>query len=312
MKKSIYIRGKLGTVWYNFTETLAYAILHRKTPESCEYTPRVKYGSGRQQFLNLCSRKDLKDEKKPLYIYIHGGGWVSGITNMRDTYIANWAEKGFFTASIAYTYAPDLVYPGQLQEICDAIDFIYDHADEWNVDLSRIVLAGESAGGYYIMFCASIAADPSLADRLGLTFRHKDEFHVDAMVSNCGCFNVESLINPDKNQSIVPDMKMFMTSFFGMTMEEIKEFLKTDEGRLASPKVSEKYPPTFVIYCSRDWLRYEAFDLIEELEKYNIPHGSFLGDGIIGNHAWPLATIVKKGRRCFDESFEFVTRYVKV
>ena len=117
MKKSVYIRGKLGTVWYNFTETLAYAILHRKTPESCEYTPHVKYGSGRQQFLNL---------------------------------------------------------------------------------------------------------------------------------------------------------------------------------------------------CSRDWLRYEAFDLIEELEKYNIPHGSFLGDGIIGNHAWPLATIVKKGRQCFDESFEFVTRYVKV
>ena len=312
MKKTIYIRGKLGTVWYNFTETLAYIILHRKTPESCIYTPKVKYGEGRQQFLNLCTRKDLEGEKKPLFIYIHGGGWVSGITNMRDTYIANWAEKGFFTASIAYTYAPDLVYPGQLQEICGAIDFIYDHAEEWGADTKRVVLAGESAGGYYIMFAAALAADPDLADKLHLTFRHRDEFHVDAMVSNCGCFNIKSLIDPDKKQSKFPDMKMFITSFFGKSLDEVKAFLETEEGKLASPPVSDKYPPTFVIYCCRDWLRYEAFDLMAEFDRLKVPYDSFEGTGIIGNHAWPLATIVKPGRECFDKSFEFVRKYVEI
>ena len=111
MKKSVYLRGVLGTCWYNFTECFAYLALHRKTPDTLKYTPRVKYGTGRQQFLNLCTRRDNENEKKPLFVYIHGGGWVSGITDMRDTYIANWAEKGFFTASIAYTYAPYKVFP---------------------------------------------------------------------------------------------------------------------------------------------------------------------------------------------------------
>ncbi|MBR5015759.1 MAG: alpha/beta hydrolase, partial [Clostridia bacterium] len=272
MKKTIYIRGKLGTVWYNFTETLAYIILHRKTPESCIYTPKVKYGKGRQQFLNLCTRRDLEGEKKPLFIYIHGGGWVSGITNVRDTYIANWAEKGFFTASIAYTYAPDLVYPGQLQEICDAIDFIYDHAEEWGADTKRVVLAGESAGGYYIMFAAALAADPSLADKLHLTFRHRDEFHVDAMVSNCGCFNIKSLIDPDKKQSKFPDMKMMVTSFLGMSRDKCIEYLKTEEGSLTYPHFSENFPPAFFTTACNDWLRYEGYDMMKEYDSLGIPY----------------------------------------
>ena len=312
MKKSVYIRGKLGTVWYNFTETLAYIILHRKTPENCIYTPRVKYGPKRQQFINLCTRKDLEGEKKPLLVYIHGGGWVSGITDMRNTYIANWAKKGFFTASIAYTYAPDVVFPGQLQEICTAIDYIYDHAEEWGADTSRIVFAGESAGGYYIMFAAAIAGDKDLINKLGLTFNHNAEFHIDAMVSHCGCFNLKNLIDPEKQQSKFPDMKMFITAFLGKPIDEAIEYLNSEEGQLASPPVTEKYPPTFVVRCSRDWLRFEALDLMAEFDKLGVPYGSFEGTGIIGNHAWSIATIVEPAKRCFDESFDFVSKYVQL
>lgn len=310
MKKSVYIRGVLGTCWYNFTECFAYIALHRKTPDTCKYTPRVKYGKGRQQFINLCTRKDLEGQKKPVLIYIHGGGWVSGITDMRDTYISNWADKGFFTASIAYTYAPYKVFPGQLQEICTAIDFIYDHADEWNLDLSKIVFAGESAGGYYIMYAASIAADKNLVNKLGITFKHNDEFHIDAMVSHCGCFNLKNLIDPDKQQSNFPDMKMMVTSFLGKDLEEAKAFLDSPEGELAFPKPNKDYPPMFVVRCCRDWLRFEAFDLMEELDKLGVPYGQFEGTGIIGNHAWSIATIVKKGRQCFTESYDFVMKYI--
>lgn len=310
MKKSVYFRGVLGTMWYNFTECFAYIALHRKTPDTLKYTPRVKYGDGRQEFLNLCTRRDTENEKKPLFVYIHGGGWVSGITDMRDTYIANWAEKGFFTASIAYTYAPYKVFPSQLHEIFSALDFIYDHANEWNIDTSKVVFAGESAGGYYIMYAALIATDKSYLDKLGIEFRHRDEFHIDALVSHCGCFNLSSLIDEDKQQSNFPDMKMFITSFLGKDFDEVKAFLKTPEGELASPKVIDGFPPVFVVRCCRDWLRFEAFDLMDELKAHNVPFGEFEGTGIIGNHAWSIATIVKKGRDCFDKSYEFVMKYI--
>ncbi|MCQ2488659.1 MAG: alpha/beta hydrolase [Clostridia bacterium] len=312
MKPSLYMRGVLGTCWYNFTETIAYVVIHRKTPDNLAYTPKVKYGKEKQQFMNLCTRKDLNDEKKPLFIYIHGGGFISGITKMRDTYVANWADKGFFTASLAYTYAPKKVFPGQLQELLSGIDFIYDHKDEWNIDTSRIVISGESAGGYYIMFMTAIANDKTLIEKLGLTFKHADEFHIDAMVTNCGCYNLKALLDDEKEQSKFPDIKMMTTSFLGMPIDEAKAFLETEEGSLSIPKVFKGYPPTYVIYCCRDWLRYEAFDLMKTFDELEVPYKSFEGTGLIGNHAWPIATFVKKARFCFEDAFEFVSKYVDV
>ena len=82
MNKSVYYRGKIGTVWYNFTECLAYVALHRPTPKGCDYR-KLRYGDEKKQYVNLCTRKDLAAVRKPVFIYVHGGGWISGITEMR-------------------------------------------------------------------------------------------------------------------------------------------------------------------------------------------------------------------------------------
>jgi len=146
MNAKRYLRGMLGQGWYNFTECLAWAILYRKMPEELEYHHKVAYGPKKREWINTISRKDLAGQKKPLFVYIHGGGWNSGITDMRNTYIMNWAKKEFFCASIGYTWTPQMIYPGQVQEVYDALDFILDHAEEWGFDPDNAVVAGESAG----------------------------------------------------------------------------------------------------------------------------------------------------------------------
>ena len=148
MNAKRYLRGMVGQGWYNFTECLAWAILYRKMPEELEYHHKVAYGPKKREWINTISRKDLAGQKKPLFVYIHGGGWVSGVTDMRNTYIMNWAKKGFFCASVSYPWAPQATYPGQVQEVYDALDFILDHAEEWGFDPDNAFVAGESAGGY--------------------------------------------------------------------------------------------------------------------------------------------------------------------
>ena len=309
MDKKIYFRGKIGTCWYNFTESLAYVVLHRPTPKTCTYTKK-KYGDGKKHYINICTRNDTVNEKKPVFVYIHGGGWISGITEMRDTYVANWAENGFFTASISYTYAPDEIYPAQLQEIFTALDLIYEQKDRYNLDFERLVLAGESAGGYYIMMLAAMSKDKSLFDKLGISFEHKDEFDVKALVSHCGCYDLKNLINPDKLQSKFPDMKMMVTSYLGRTPDEAKAYLNTEAGQLSYPHVTADFPPAFIIWADRDYLRYEAFDLIESYKKFGIEFEEFEAGGIIGNHAWSIATIVEPGRDCFRKALAFVNKNI--
>ncbi len=311
MDKKLYYRGKAGTYFYNFTELFAYLITYRPTPKNITYSKRIHYGNGKQQYINTYCRNDLKEIKKPLFIYIHGGGWVSGITDMRNTYIQNFAKLGFFTASISYTYAPDKVFPAQIQEICSAVDYLFDSKEKYNIDTDNIILAGESAGGYYITYLASIAADKTLANKINVDFKNNENFKILAMINHCGCVNLNRLLNPGLPQSKFPDMKMMATSFLGMKYDEARRFLETDEGKLTYPQINPGFPPTFFTTAAKDWLRFEGYDMMEEYKQNNIPFDTFEGTGIIQFHAWTIVTIVKKGRECLNKTVDFIMKYLQ-
>ena len=306
MNKKIYYRGRTATCWYNFTEGLAWAITGRPIPENVHYERKVFYGKEKSQYMNLLCLEENLNKKKPLFIYIHGGGWISGITDMRNTYIMNWVKKGFFACSVNYTYAPKETFPYQLQEIYSAIDFIFDNAEKYNYDTDNIVLAGESAGGYFITYLASCVSDPAPLNKLGIEFRNRDKFRIKALVSHCSCFSLEHLSNPEKPQSKFPDMKMMLESFTGMKRDELQSYLKTPEGSLLNPKVNRGFPPCFLTWGTLDALRFDTFDFVKELRRYNIPYRMFKADGSIGSHAWSIVTMLKKGRICLQETFDYV------
>lgn len=310
MDKKLYFRGIVGRYWYNFTELLAYALTFKPTPKDVIYTKKLHYGSEKQQYINTYENKSLTDAKKPMLIYIHGGGWISGITEMRNRYIYEWVKKGYYVASVNYTYAPDKVYPYQLTEIFSAIDFILDNAENSNIDTDNIVLAGESAGGYFITYVANCASDSSKIEKLNINFRHRDTFKVKAIVSHCGCYSIDRITDSSKKQSSFPDMQMMTSCFMGMTINEIRDAIGADEYKLISPVITKDFPPTFVTWGDKDLLRYEAFDFAEELKKNNVPYVLFKSDGIIGLHAWSIVTLFKKSRICLDETFKFVEQYI--
>ena len=310
MNKKIYNRGIVGQYWYNFTELLAYALTFRPIPKTLIYNGKIKYGPDKQQYINTLETENHKNSKKPLFIYIHGGGWISGITDMRNTYLFEWAKKGYYVASVSYTYAPQKTYPYQLNEIFSAIDFILDNVDKSKVDINNIVLAGESAGGYYITYVAACSKDRSILDKLNIDFRHKDTFDVKAIVSHCGCYSIDRLTDCNKRQSKFPDIKMMCSSFMGMPIDEIRDKIKSDIDNLISPVVTDNFPPTFLTWGDKDLLRYEAFDFAEELERNNIPYKLYKSDGVIGLHAWSIVLLFKKSRICLDESLKFVSKYL--
>ena len=309
MDKKVYNRGKIGQYWYNFTEALVYALTVRPCPEDLEYNVTT-YDNGKQNKIYTYCRKDLKNEKKPLFIYIHGGGWISGITPMRNRYISKWAQKGFYTASIGYTWAPDKVYPTQLKEIFNALDQILGTAEENNFDIENIVIAGESAGGYYISYVASCLNDKTILDELGIEFKHFGKAKIKSLVSICGCYDLQRLTDESKEQSKFPDMKMMVPTYLGKSLDETRLFLKTEEAKYCSPRITDKFPPTFAVWATNDKLRFETFDLCAELDSLGVPNKQFKADGIIGNHAWAVMPIFKKSQICFEEAYEFVVKYL--
>lgn len=88
----------------------------------------------------------------PLVVFIHGGGWIGNdkyadMGYMTET-INAMLEQGFTIASIDYRFAQHAVFPGILQDCNKAVSFLYDNADKYHLDKTKIALMGFSAGGH--------------------------------------------------------------------------------------------------------------------------------------------------------------------
>jgi len=88
----------------------------------------------------------------PLVVWIHGGAWMlndkyADMGYMRGT-VRGFLEKGYALASIDYRYSTTAPFPAQIQDCAQALEFLYQHADQYRLDNSRIALIGFSAGGH--------------------------------------------------------------------------------------------------------------------------------------------------------------------
>ncbi len=94
--------------------------------------------------------KAKKGEKTPVIYFIHGGGYHFGTTAMDESKIQGVADGVNATVvSPDYTLSldPSYKYPIELEEVYAGLLYVYEHADELNVDKDNIVIEGESAGG---------------------------------------------------------------------------------------------------------------------------------------------------------------------
>ena len=86
----------------------------------------------------------------PVIIAMHGGSWRGGFRNHYQ-YIGPWLnERGYSLLTIDYRLVRNGQnrYPTALDDVRTAIGYVREHAADLNVDPSRIVLMGDSAGAH--------------------------------------------------------------------------------------------------------------------------------------------------------------------
>jgi acetyl esterase len=86
--------------------------------------------------------------KLPVFIFIHGGGWVLGDYPTHKRMVRDLVVlTGFSGVFINYTRTPDARYPQQVNEIFAATKWISDHGEEIQVDGKNLAVVGNSVGG---------------------------------------------------------------------------------------------------------------------------------------------------------------------
>lgn len=84
----------------------------------------------------------------PVFIFIHGGGWVLGDYPTHRRLVRDLVvHSGAVAVFPDYTPSPEAQYPTAINEIYAALQWVYENGKEIGVDSRRLAVAGNSVGG---------------------------------------------------------------------------------------------------------------------------------------------------------------------
>lgn len=102
----------------------------------------------------------------PTIIYVHGGGWTTGDASSFTAYAKRAAERGFASINLNYRLAIDAhgnrvaPWPAQAEDVRCAVRWLAANAATYGVDVARVAIVGDSAGGHLAMIQAYGQLDP--------------------------------------------------------------------------------------------------------------------------------------------------------
>ena len=223
-------------------------------------TPNVTYhvASNHENKLDLYVPGDASGPT-PVLMYIHGGGWVGGAKEVSVLRILPYLEMGWAVVNVEYRLGAVARAPAAVEDGLCALRWVIRNAEQYNLDASRIVTSGHSAGGHLALTTGMIPASAGL-DR---ECPGPEELRVAAIVNWYGITDVGDLLDG-------PNIKGYAVEWMG-SLEDRYEIAER-----VSPLtyVRAGLPPTLTIHGDADpTVPYQhAIDLHEKLDAVGVPN----------------------------------------
>lgn len=245
------------------------------------------------------------DEALPLIVYAHGGYYVGGDKSSLTEYCRTLASYGYVVANLNYQLAPDGQYPTQALQVNEAISYLVTHAEAFGIDVSRIFIGGDSAGGH-------------LASQMGLyytntSFRQKTG-GVPAITSDqlrgvillCGYYNTETVR--------ATRFPMITDSIWMLTGQKQFEGTEVSARMNTVSQVSAEYPPAFLTCGDQDPFLSQAQELIVALSKNGVESSAYLPESkeeSLG-HEFQIQLDTAAGKEAMRRVTQFLADHAKV
>jgi len=134
---------------------------------------RIAYGTDTLQFGEL--RVPAGKGPHPVVVIIHGGCWVAKLGKLDDRAVAldlvrpiaaDLTANGFATWNLEYRRLGNDGggWPGSFRDIAAGADHLRQIASKNNLDLTRVVAIGHSAGGHFALWLAARAKLPKTSE----------------------------------------------------------------------------------------------------------------------------------------------------
>jgi acetyl esterase len=245
----------------------------------------------------------------PIVFYVHGGGFRFLSKDTHWIMALSFARAGYLVFNVSYRLAPKHPFPAAVQDIADAWRWALEHAAEYGGDLSRIVVAGESAG-------ANLAMGLTLS-----TCYRRSEPHAravfDAGIVPRACLPMCGMLQVSDPARFARRRKL--ARFIADRIDEVAEaylfgheHATPEELELADPlRVIErgdapdrKLPPFFAAVGTADPVLDDTRRLEAALRKAGVPHEVHYYPR--EPHAFHAIVFRKSARECWKATFRFL------
>jgi acetyl esterase/lipase len=236
---------------------------------------------------------------QPALIFIHGGGWILGTKESSAMAIEPWLEMGWNVFNVEYRLAKVSLAPAAVEDCQCALRFIADHAKDYNVDLGRIVVMGESAGGHLALTTGMIPASAGFVRQCpggGFTGPGASENpKVAAILNWYGITDLNDMLSG-------PNQRGYAVAWFG-SMPDREEL-----ARKVSPiqYVRRDLPPILTIQGDADPIvpYSQSTRLRDALEKAGAPNDLYTVHGAGHGNFSPDDRV-----KIYEKIHEFLTKY---
>ncbi|MFC0589883.1 alpha/beta hydrolase [Novosphingobium aquiterrae] len=114
----------------------------------------TRYGPLPVQRLDLWVPDAPAGPKRPVLVFVYGGGWNSGAPQDYRFLGRTFARAGYVVVIPGYRLVPDGVFPHMLEDTAKALAWTRDNVAAYGGDSDRVVIMGQSAGAYNVAMVA--------------------------------------------------------------------------------------------------------------------------------------------------------------
>lgn len=184
--------------------------------DAAKYTVEgnIAYGSHPFQVLDMIYPKDVvpgSGKKLPGVIMFHGGGWIQTNKATMSSFYNRFLDHGFVVCNVEYRMAGkdregnytalSALAPAAVEDALSSAKWFWEHAEHYNVDRSKLIVTGASAGGHLALMVGLATPDAKLGPTTPADFK------IAAIVNGYGSADVEDLVakNDGATKQWIPD-----------------------------------------------------------------------------------------------------------
>lgn len=231
----------------------------QKPPKNIEIIKDINYLDDNNLYhtLDIMYPENIgKNEKLPVIIDIHGGGWMYATKDLNENYCRSLCDRGYVVFNISYRLVPDVNVNEQIKDVMSALKWISENIKDYPCDSDNIMLTGDSAGGMLSAYATVLLQSGELRNVFNT---------VDAKLN----INTLVLTSPVAFMKSAGLFSLYTKPLWGKDYKNSETYNYMDFDEILP--YAKNMPPTYLITSSGDTLaQKQTLRLYELLDKNGV------------------------------------------